>query len=276
MWMCIHMFNHVSEFVCLTYIVTCVSSTRGCTVVYFAILVLSRVQSTVISFQAQNVIYDKKKKKKSDYPDITRFFFKRVLCSVVSDSLWPRGLCPTRPLCPWGFSNKNTAVSCHVLLQGIFPTQGSNPGLLHCRRILYHLSQEGRQNGIQQGTRTCAINIRHKWHCSCPQSPIADDPSAPPALTSSPPPVSHSSCLFTGCQPLFTSCCTVLLYFSRHSTVRLEMLYFLCLFFMYYLCEKCYKPIIVQYYIANCVSWVPRLTLLDLSTNLTYEHVLVA
>ena len=35
---------------------------------------------------------------------------------------------------------------------------------------------------------------------------------------------------------------------------------------MYYLCEKYYKPIIVQYYIADCVSWVPRLTLLDLRT----------
>ena len=39
-------------------------------------------------------------------------------------------------------------------------------------------------------------------------------------------------------------------------------------FFMYYLCERYYKPITVQYYIANCVSWVPRLTLnkLDLQT----------
>ena len=39
---------------------------------------------------------------------------------------------------------KNTGVGCHALLQGIFPTQGSNPGLLHCRRILYHLSHQGR------------------------------------------------------------------------------------------------------------------------------------
>ena len=36
---------------------------------------------------------------------------------------------------------------------------------------------------------------------------------------------------------------------------------------MYYLCEKYYKPITVQYYIADCVSWVSRLTLLDLLTN---------
>ena len=43
---------------------------------------------------------------------------------------------------------------------------------------------------------------------------------------------------------------------------------------MYYLCEKHYKHITVQYYIAHCVSWVPRLTLLDLQTNWTYECTL--
>ena len=41
---------------------------------------------------------------------------------------------------------KNTAVGCHVLLQGIFPTQGWNPGLPHCRWILYHLSYQGSHN----------------------------------------------------------------------------------------------------------------------------------
>ena len=40
-------------------------------------------------------------------------------CAVLSHSYW---------LCPWGFSSKNTGVGCHALLQGIFPTQGSNPG----------------------------------------------------------------------------------------------------------------------------------------------------
>ena len=38
---------------------------------------------------------------------------------------------------------KNTGVGCHFLLQGLFPTQGSNPGLQHCRWILYHLSHQG-------------------------------------------------------------------------------------------------------------------------------------
>ena len=38
---------------------------------------------------------------------------------------------------------KDTGVGCQVLLQGIFPTQGSNPGLPHCRQILYHMSHQG-------------------------------------------------------------------------------------------------------------------------------------
>ena len=46
----------------------------------------------------------------------------------------------------------------------------------------------------------------------------------------------------------------------------------MCLFvFLYYLCEKCYKPITVQYYIADCVSWVSRLTLLDLQKKLDLQ-----
>ena len=63
-------------------------------------------------------------------------------CSVVSDSLWPRGLQPARLLCPWDSPGKNTGVGCHFLLQEIFWTQGSNPGLLHCRWILYLLNQK--------------------------------------------------------------------------------------------------------------------------------------
>ena len=43
----------------------------------------------------------------------------------------------TRLLCPWDFPGRNTGVGCHFLIQWIFPTQGSNPGLLHCRRILF-------------------------------------------------------------------------------------------------------------------------------------------
>ena len=46
----------------------------------------------------------------------------------------------TRLICPWGFPSKSTGVGCHVLLQGIFLTQGLSLGLPHCRQPLYCLS----------------------------------------------------------------------------------------------------------------------------------------
>ena len=59
--------------------------------------------------------------------------------SVVSDSLWPYELQPSRLLCPWNSPGKNTGgVSPRDLL-----AQGSNPVLSHCRQILYHLSHQG-------------------------------------------------------------------------------------------------------------------------------------
>ena len=57
--------------------------------------------------------------------------------SVVSDSLWPRGL-----YSPWNPPGQNTGVGSISLLQGIFLTQGSNPGLPHCRQIPYQLSPQ--------------------------------------------------------------------------------------------------------------------------------------
>ena len=66
-----------------------------------------------------------------------------VSCSLVSDSLWPHELLSARLLFPWDSPDKNTRLGCHSLLQGIFPTQGSNPGPLPCRQILYHLSHQG-------------------------------------------------------------------------------------------------------------------------------------
>ena len=55
----------------------------------------------------------------------------------MSDSLWPHGL-----YSPWNSLGQNPGVDSHSLLQGIFPTQGSNPGLPHCRQILYQLSHK--------------------------------------------------------------------------------------------------------------------------------------
>ena len=65
-------------------------------------------------------------------------FKKNISRPVMSNSLQP-----ARLLCPWNSPGKNTGVGSHSLLQEIFPTQGSNPVLLHCRQILYHLSHQG-------------------------------------------------------------------------------------------------------------------------------------
>ena len=56
----------------------------------------------------------------------------------MSDSLRPHGL-----YSPWNSPGQNTGVNSLSLLQGIFPTQGLGPGLLHCRQILYQLSHKG-------------------------------------------------------------------------------------------------------------------------------------
>ena len=67
--------------------------------------------------------------------------------SVTSDSLQPHGPQPTRLLRPWNSPGKNTGVGYHFLLQGIFPTQESKPGVPHCRQALYRLSHQGSPYG---------------------------------------------------------------------------------------------------------------------------------
>ena len=61
---------------------------------------------------------------------------------VMSNSLQPHGLYPARLLFPWNSPSKNTGVGSYSLLQQIFLTQGLNPGLLHYRQTLYHLSKQ--------------------------------------------------------------------------------------------------------------------------------------
>ena len=71
--------------------------------------------------------------------------------SVMSDSLPPHGLYR-----PWNCLGQNTGVGSHSLLQGIFPTQELDRGLLHCRQILYQLSYQGSFVGKQHSTATYA------------------------------------------------------------------------------------------------------------------------
>ena len=65
---------------------------------------------------------------------------------------------------------KNTGVGCHALLQGIFPTWGSNPGLLHCKWILFHLSHQGRQDCQVSNSNCDKLDTPYLPHPSSPTS----------------------------------------------------------------------------------------------------------
>ena len=76
--------------------------------------------------------------------------------SVVSNSFRPHGL-----YSPWNYPGQNTGVGSLSFLQGIFPTQGLNPGLLHCRQILYQLSHKGSPRVL--GWVAYSFSSRSSW-----------------------------------------------------------------------------------------------------------------
>ena len=87
-----------------------------------------------------------------------------VSCSVMSNSA-----------SPWTTPGKNTGVGCHALLQGIFLTQESNPGLPHCGQIIYHLSYLGslpilgkRANWDNPIKCACCMSLTHASFCPHP------------------------------------------------------------------------------------------------------------
>ena len=89
-----------------------------------------------------------------------------MLVAQLSLTLQPCGLQPARLLCPCNSPGKNTGVGSCSFLQGIFPTQGSNLNLLHCRQILYHLShQTGKE---RQDNRFTLPPEKSKQTINCP------------------------------------------------------------------------------------------------------------
>ena len=87
--------------------------------------------------------------------------------SVVSDSLRPHGLQPTRLHCPWNFPGKNTGAGCHFLLQGIFPTQGlTRISCISSRQILYclcHLGSPDQSQSVLKGKDKEQILKAPRW-----------------------------------------------------------------------------------------------------------------
>ena len=104
-----------------------------------------------------------------------------VRCWVMSD------LCHTRNCTLQGSSvhslspGRNAGVDCHSHLQGIFVTQGSNPGLSNCRQILYHLSQQG--SPMAQEDKIKALSMPHNPFRTSPYLPPQPHPpsNSPPA-----------------------------------------------------------------------------------------------
>ena len=79
---------------------------------------------------------------------VTKYVRVLVTQSYLTLFVNPYTIALSRLLCPWN-SVQSTRVGCHSLLQGIFPTQGLNLGLPHCRQVLYHLSHQGSPKKIR-------------------------------------------------------------------------------------------------------------------------------
>ena len=82
---------------------------------------------------------------------------------VLSYSLRPHELWPIRFPCLWDFPGKNTGVGCHSLLQGIFPTQGLNPHLLHWQVNSLVLSHLGSTPTKRPKTKKMDYNKWKNW-----------------------------------------------------------------------------------------------------------------
>ena len=93
--------------------------------------------------------------------------------SVVSNSLWPYRLKPTKLLCPWDFPGKNAGVDCHFLLQGIFLIQGSNQCLLSLLIQFSSVAQSGltlRPHELQHTRPPCPSPTARVYPNPCPLS----------------------------------------------------------------------------------------------------------
>ena len=100
------------------------------------------------------------------------YYLRTVINSSESRSVVSRPFATSwtaRLLCPRDFPGKNTEVGSHFLLQVIFPTQGSNPGSLHCRQILYRLSHQGSSITQEWLSNLVLPLIKHKLseHFDC-------------------------------------------------------------------------------------------------------------
>ena len=87
--------------------------------------------------------------------DVCVFLLATQSCLTLFDPMD----CSPPGSCPWNSPGQNIGVGCQAILQGIFLTQGSNPGLLHCKQIPYHLSHQGTR-GTREVRQQVAETLR--------------------------------------------------------------------------------------------------------------------
>ena len=144
-------------------------------------------------------------------------------------------------------------------------------------------NREGRWNWIQQGPRTCAINVRHEWNCRL--ASISHRWWSFSSIISHPLsflPVHNPSYLFTQCQPLYASCCIILLCFSRYCKIK-NVSFILCAFFLIYIIHVRSITNLLQYsniqliVLVGCLDYLcwtyEKLDLLTHCWNGTCSHV---
>ena len=121
-----------------------------------------------------------------------------VLCSLHPTLYNPMGCSPLGSSVHGDSPGKNTGVGYHVLLQGLFPIQGSNPGLLHCGQTLYWLRHQGsyeliiatfqvvknptansadarKADSVSGSGRSPAVRSGNPLQCSCLEIPWTED-----------------------------------------------------------------------------------------------------
>ena len=120
--------------------------------------------------------------------------FQSESCSVVSESLQPHGLYR-----PWNSPGQNIGVGSISLLQGIFPTQGLDPGLPHCRQILYQLSHSSVQ--FSRSVMSDSLQPHELQHAMppCPSPTPGVHPNSCPSSRWCHPAISFSVVPFSSC-----------------------------------------------------------------------------
>ena len=92
-----------------------------------------------------------------------KFYLYVCAHSVTSNSFWPHELWSARLLCWWDFPNKNTEVGYHLLLQGVFLTQGSNPRPLHEKEDSLSLVPPGKPSVICNRPKLETAQMSFNW-----------------------------------------------------------------------------------------------------------------